>query len=103
LTAEIVHGLRTVSDSYKSNGMVRLIKNAGFAISTACIEEYQILPRPKVRQTRLTACNLLQEYLNIIIPGEQTVAKPSSPVLRNGCSSNTGACLFYRVVNVFIY
>jgi DNA replication protein DnaC len=56
----------------KSNRMVRLIKNANYAISTACVEDIEYHPDrnlDKAQITRLAACNYIQEYHNIIILG----------------------------------
>ena len=56
----------------KSNSMTRLIKNADYAISTACIEDIEYHPDrnlDKMQITRLAACNYIQECHNIIILG----------------------------------
>jgi len=56
----------------KSNRMVRLIKNADYAISTACVEDIEYHSDRKLDKaqiTRLAACNYIQEYHNIIILG----------------------------------
>lgn len=56
----------------KSNRMVRLIKNANYAISTACVEDIEYHPDrnlDKAQIIRLAACNYIQEYHNIIILG----------------------------------
>jgi DNA replication protein DnaC len=58
--------------SRKSNRMVRLIKNADYAINTACVEDIEYHPDRKLDKaqiTRLAACNYIQEYHNIIILG----------------------------------
>lgn len=56
----------------KSNRMVHLIKNADYAIRTACVEDIEYHSDRKLAKaqiTRLTACNYIQEYHNIIILG----------------------------------
>lgn len=56
----------------KSNRMVRLIKNADYAISTACVEDIEYHADRKLDKaqiTRLAACNYIQEYHNIITLG----------------------------------
>ncbi|WP_243124265.1 ATP-binding protein [Pelotomaculum schinkii] len=55
----------------KVTDTIRLIKNAGFAISTACIKDIKYHPDRKLDKaqiTRLAACNYIQGYHNIIIP-----------------------------------
>jgi DNA replication protein DnaC len=56
----------------KSNRMVRLIKKAEYAISTACVEDIEYHPDrqlDKAQILRLSACNYIQECHNIIILG----------------------------------
>ncbi len=56
----------------KSNRMIRLIRNADYAISNACIEDTEYHPDRKLDKAqiaRLAACNYIQECHNIIILG----------------------------------
>lgn len=56
----------------KSKRMTRLIKNADYAINTACVEDIEYHPDRKLDKakiTRLATCNYIQEYHNVIILG----------------------------------
>jgi DNA replication protein DnaC len=56
----------------KSNRMTRLIRNADYAISGACVEDIEYHPDRKLDKTqisRLAACQYIQEYHNVVILG----------------------------------
>ena len=56
----------------KNNRMARLIKNADYAISGACIEDIEYHPDrklDKVQILRLATCNYIQENHNVLILG----------------------------------
>ena len=49
----------------KNNHLARLIKNAGYAIPGACMEDIEYLPERKLDKaqlTRLASCSYIQEY-----------------------------------------
>jgi DNA replication protein DnaC len=52
--------------------MTRLIRNAGYAISDACIEDIEYHPDrqlDKAQIARLATCHYIQEYHNVVILG----------------------------------
>ncbi len=56
----------------KTNRLNRLIRNAGYEIPSACIEDIEYLPERKLDKaqiTRLSACQYIEEHHNIIILG----------------------------------
>lgn len=56
----------------KSNRLTRLIKNADYPFNDACVENIEYHPDrnlDKVQITRLSTCNYIQEYHNIVILG----------------------------------
>jgi len=56
----------------KNNRMARLIKNADYAISAACVEDIEYHPARKLDKTqitRLATCNYIQEHHNLVILG----------------------------------
>lgn len=56
----------------KNNRLVRLIKNADYALNAACVEDIEYHPDRKLDKaqlTRLAACNYIQEYHNVVILG----------------------------------
>lgn len=56
----------------KSNQLLRLIKKADYAISNACVEDIEYHPDrhlDKGQIVRLSTCNFVQEYHNVIILG----------------------------------
>jgi DNA replication protein DnaC len=62
----------------KSNRLKRLIKNAGYAISGACVEDIAYHADRKLDKaliSRLAACSYIHEYHNIIIMGATGVGK----------------------------
>jgi len=62
----------------KSNRLKRLIKNAGYAISGACIEDIAYHADRKLDKAliaRLTACSYIHENHNVIIMGATGVGK----------------------------
>jgi len=62
----------------KSNRLKRLIKNAGYAISNACVENISYHADRKIDKaliSRLTCCSYLHENHNVIIMGATGVGK----------------------------
>ncbi len=62
----------------KSKRLVRLIRNADYAISSACIEDIEYNPDRKLDKaqiTRLATCQYIQEYHNILILGATGAGK----------------------------
>jgi DNA replication protein DnaC len=62
----------------KSNRMKRLIKNASYAISAACVEDIAYHTDRKLDKSlisRLAACSYIHEYHNVIIMGATGVGK----------------------------
>lgn len=62
----------------KSNHMKRLIKNASYAISVACVEDIAYHADRKLDKSlvsRLAACSYIHEYHNVIIMGATGVGK----------------------------
>lgn len=56
----------------KNNRMARLIKQADYAISGACVEDIEYHPDRKLDKAqiiRLAICNYIQEYHNVVILG----------------------------------
>ena len=56
----------------KNNRMARLIKQADYAISAACVEDIEYHPDRKLDKaqiTRLATCNYIQDYHNVVILG----------------------------------
>ena len=56
----------------KSNHLCRLIKNAGYAVPSACVENIEYQPERKLDRAqimRLAACVYIQESHNIILLG----------------------------------
>ena len=56
----------------KSNRLTRLIKNAGYDIPSACIEDIEYHTDRKLDKTliaRLSTCNYIEEHHNIIVMG----------------------------------
>ena len=56
----------------KNNRMARLIKQADYAISVACVEDIEYHPDRKLDKaqiTRLATCNYIQDYHNVVILG----------------------------------
>ena len=56
----------------KNNRLVRLIKNADYALNAACVEDIEYHPDRKLDKaqlTRLATCNYIQEYHNVVILG----------------------------------
>ena len=62
----------------KSNRLVRLIRNAGYADPAACVENIEYLPERRLDREqilRLTSCAYIQEAHNIIILGATGAGK----------------------------
>ena len=58
--------------SRKNNRLTRLIKNAGFSMPEACLEDIEYHPDRKLDKNliaRLSTCNFIEEHHNIIILG----------------------------------
>jgi DNA replication protein DnaC len=58
--------------SRKNNRLTRLIRNAGFSVPEACVEDIEYHPDRKLDKAlilRLSTCNFLDEYHNVIILG----------------------------------
>ena len=56
----------------QNNRLLRLIRNAGFAIPEACLEDIEYHPDRELDKnliTRLGTCNFIDEYRNIMIMG----------------------------------
>lgn len=62
----------------KNNHLARLIKNAGYAIPSACMEDIEYLPERKLDKTqlmRLASCSYIQESHNVILLGATGAGK----------------------------
>ena len=62
----------------KGNHMVRLIKKAGYAIPSACVEDIEYIPERKLDKAqiqRLASCSYIQETHNIILLGATGAGK----------------------------
>ena len=62
----------------KSNRLTRLIRNAGYADPSACVENIEYLPERKLDREqilRLASCTYLQEAHNVIILGATGAGK----------------------------
>jgi len=58
--------------SRKNNRLTRLIRNAGFSVPEACVEDIEYHPDRKLDKAlilRLSTCNFVDEYHNVIILG----------------------------------
>jgi DNA replication protein DnaC len=74
----------------KNNRLTRLIRNAGFADSKACIENVEYTADRKLDKTLITTlatCNYIQERHNIIILGAAGAGKSYL-----GCAFGVAAC-----------
>jgi DNA replication protein DnaC len=80
----------------KNNHLTRLIRNAGFADTNACVENIEYTADRKLDKTQiatLATCNYIQERHNIIILGAAGAGKSYL-----GCAFGIAACRnFYRV------
>jgi DNA replication protein DnaC len=77
----------------KNNRLTRLIKNADFRFSNACIEDIEYHPDRKLDKsqiTRLASCNYIQDKHNIIIMGASGNGKSYM-----GCALGVAACRNY--------
>jgi DNA replication protein DnaC len=81
----------------KNNHLTRLIRNAGFANTNACVENIEYTADRKLDKTQistLAACNYIQDRHNIIILGAAGAGKSYL-----GCAFGIAACRnFYGVV-----
>jgi len=80
----------------KNNHLTRLIRNAGFADTSACVENIEYTADRKLDKTQistLAACNYIQDRHNIIILGAAGAGKSYL-----GCAFGIAACRnFYGV------
>lgn len=80
----------------KSNRMIRLIRNADYAISGACIEDIEYQPDRKLdksQMARLAICQYIREYHNIVILG----ATGSGKTYLACALGMAASCNFYTV------
>ena len=80
----------------KNNRLARLIKNADFRFSNACIEDIEYHSDRKLDKTqitRLASCNYIQDKHNIIVMGASVNGKSYI-----GCALGVAACRNYYTV-----
>lgn len=80
----------------KNNRLIRLIKNADFRFSNACIEDIEYHADRKLDKTqitRLASCNYIQDKHNIIVMGASGNGKSYI-----GCALGVAACRNYYTV-----
>jgi DNA replication protein DnaC len=80
----------------KNNRLARLIKNADFRFSNACIEDIEYHSDRKLDKaqiTRLASCNYIQDKHNIIVMGASGNGKSYI-----GCALGVAACRNYYTV-----
>ena len=89
----------------KSNRLKRLIKNAGYAISNACVENIAYHADRKIDKaliTRLSACTYIHENHNVIVMGATGVGKTYlSCALGNSASRNFFTVKYTRLPDLF--
>jgi len=80
----------------KNNRLIRLIRNAGFSDTKACIEDVEYTADRKLDKSQITTlatCNYIQEKHNIVILGATGAGKSYL-----GCAFGVAACRnFYAV------
>ena len=89
----------------KSNRLKRLIKNANYAISNACVENISYHADRKLDRaliTRLSVCSYIHENHNVIIMGATGVGKTYlSCALGNSASRNFFTVRYTRLPDLF--